>query len=203
MELGDPPNKPLPASGVVAESPNPRLLAVAVLVTIWGVRLTWNFYRKGGYSLHGEDYRWPVIRSKIHPVLFQLFNLFFIAVYQVSMPVCDWGAGYILVAIDAMASVTPRAQQDSLGACWCPHFVWPLSSCRTCSSRPLWPLPMWHGSIAGGPAGLRGERRASLWPNMPTTERCRAVLPQHVVRASGRCSHCLDFLFPRLRVCGR
>lgn len=28
--------------------PHPRLLAICVLITMWGVRLTFNFWRKGG-----------------------------------------------------------------------------------------------------------------------------------------------------------
>lgn len=32
------------------------------LITIWGLRLTYNFFRKGGYTLAGEDYRWAYIR---------------------------------------------------------------------------------------------------------------------------------------------
>jgi steroid 5-alpha reductase family enzyme len=52
------------------------------LVTLWGVRLTFNFARKGGYS-GVEDYRWAVVRQKIsNPFLWQLFNLFFISLFQ-------------------------------------------------------------------------------------------------------------------------
>lgn len=60
---------------------NARLDVMAVLVTLWGARLTFNFARKGGYS-GTEDYRWPVLRSRMKRWQFQLFNLFFIAIYQ-------------------------------------------------------------------------------------------------------------------------
>ena len=61
-----------------------RVLIMAALVLLWGSRLTWNFARKGGYnSSHAEDYRWPVLRKMINnAVLWQLFNLTFIAAYQ-------------------------------------------------------------------------------------------------------------------------
>jgi steroid 5-alpha reductase family enzyme len=62
-----------------------RLLFVALLTTLWGFRLTYNFWRKGGYGnffQHEEDYRWPILRAKMHPIVFQLFNFGFIAVYQ-------------------------------------------------------------------------------------------------------------------------
>ncbi|HNY01508.1 MAG TPA: DUF1295 domain-containing protein [Bacteroidales bacterium] len=67
----------------------PRLVLMAALVTVWGIRLTANFARKGAYSWRfwagEEDYRWVVLRQKPE---FQprwkwtLFNLFFISGYQ-------------------------------------------------------------------------------------------------------------------------
>src|SRR6478609_11068861 len=58
-----------------------RLNVMAVLVTLWGARLTFNFARKGGYS-GVEDYRWAVLRARMKPWQFQVFNLFFIVLYQ-------------------------------------------------------------------------------------------------------------------------
>ncbi|MDX9938684.1 MAG: DUF1295 domain-containing protein [Sphaerochaetaceae bacterium] len=60
----------------------------AILVTLWGVRLTYNFARRDGYT-GGEDYRWPILRTRIgNPVIWQLFNLLFIAVYQQFLFIC-------------------------------------------------------------------------------------------------------------------
>ena len=63
-----------------------RLLLVCMLTTVWGLRLTYNFWRRDGYGnliKHEEDYRWPILRKKIgSPILFFLFNLSFIASYQ-------------------------------------------------------------------------------------------------------------------------
>ena len=54
----------------------------AAMVTFWGIRLTFNFARRGGYS-GMEDYRWPILRKKIrNPFLWQLFSLLFISLYQ-------------------------------------------------------------------------------------------------------------------------
>jgi len=73
----------------VASFPSPRLFVMAALVTIWGMRLSYNFSRKGGYNIipwkGEEDYRWKVMRE--NPMLkgrirFGLFNLFFISFYQ-------------------------------------------------------------------------------------------------------------------------
>lgn len=66
-----------------------RFVVMAALVTIWGIRLTYNFSRRGGYSLipwqGEEDYRWGILRSK--PPLnarlaWTLFHLLFITLYQ-------------------------------------------------------------------------------------------------------------------------
>lgn len=59
-----------------------RLVLMAVLVTAWGVRLTFNFARKGGYRPGGEDYRWAVLRERMPRAAFEAFNLFFISIYQ-------------------------------------------------------------------------------------------------------------------------
>ena len=58
-----------------------RLDVMAIAVTIWGARLTFNFARKGGYS-GVEDYRWAVLRARMGKLQFQLFNFFFIVLYQ-------------------------------------------------------------------------------------------------------------------------
>lgn len=73
------------ASGGMA----PRLVVMAVLATLWGARLTFNFARKGAYSIKfwtgTEDYRWAVLRAKKE---FQphwkwaLFDFFFVSLYQ-------------------------------------------------------------------------------------------------------------------------
>lgn len=59
-----------------------RLNLMAILVTLWGIRLTFNFARKGGYAPGGEDYRWAVLRGRMPSWQFWLFNLFFIVIYQ-------------------------------------------------------------------------------------------------------------------------
>ncbi len=70
-------------------SHSPRLYVMAALVALWGLRLSYNFYRKGGYSIipwqGEEDYRWKIMRED--PNLngrfrFGLFNLLFISLYQ-------------------------------------------------------------------------------------------------------------------------
>jgi len=61
---------------------DPRLVLMAALVTLWGIRLTFNFARKGGYARGGEDYRWAYLRARMSRPLFEVFNLLFIVCYQ-------------------------------------------------------------------------------------------------------------------------
>ena len=65
---------------------------MAFVATTWGVRLTWNFHRRGGYSWPPwkgeEDYRWEQIRQGhylqifTNPIVWHVFNFVFISVYQ-------------------------------------------------------------------------------------------------------------------------
>ncbi len=72
---------------------NTRYVLAAVLVMIWGIRLTAIFAAKGGYAFsfakkgfYAEDYRWDVLRKKIPGRLaFELFNLFFISGFQLTL----------------------------------------------------------------------------------------------------------------------
>ncbi|KAI9197087.1 uncharacterized protein BJ171DRAFT_446664 [Polychytrium aggregatum] len=67
-------------NGVVIEL---RTFVMALLTTLWGLRLTFNFYRKGGYDWYNEDYRWSYCRRIVdNPLLWELFSFFFISVYQ-------------------------------------------------------------------------------------------------------------------------
>lgn len=87
----------------------PRLVLMAVLVTVWAIRLTYNFGRRGGYSWKfwtgEEDYRWAILRAKPE---FQakwkwfLFNLFFISGYQMGLILL-----FTLPALKVMGSDVP------------------------------------------------------------------------------------------------
>lgn len=72
-----------------------RTLLMASVITIWGLRLTYNFYRRGGYNefpniFYGEeDYRWKYVRSGqyVSPLLknewiWMAFNLLFVSKFQ-------------------------------------------------------------------------------------------------------------------------
>jgi len=59
-----------------------RNVAAASIISVWGVRLSYNFWRKGGYAWEGEDYRWPIIKERVSPFVFQVFNFVFISIIQ-------------------------------------------------------------------------------------------------------------------------
>lgn len=69
-----------------------RTILMAIIVSIWSIRLTYNFNRRGGYTWPPwkgeEDYRWsyvqthdyiPFLRNR---VVFFIFNIVFISIYQ-------------------------------------------------------------------------------------------------------------------------
>ncbi|ESK86608.1 integral membrane protein [Moniliophthora roreri MCA 2997] len=71
-----------PSMEKLAEQWNPRALLMLGLVTTWMLRLSYNTYRRGLFSLKDEDYRWAVLRTQLSPFLFQVTNLTFIAITQ-------------------------------------------------------------------------------------------------------------------------
>ncbi|MCR5350873.1 MAG: DUF1295 domain-containing protein [Bacteroidales bacterium] len=103
----------------------PRLVVMAVIATLWGARLTFNFARKGAYHLKfwegEEDYRWPVLRAKKE---FQprwkwvVFDLFFISIYQNALVLM-----ITFPALVAMRSTTPFGWFDGVAAALMVGFV--------------------------------------------------------------------------------
>ncbi|RNA01712.1 hypothetical protein BpHYR1_015591 [Brachionus plicatilis] len=63
-----------------------RSSIMAALVTLWGARLTYNFWRKDGYNLKTEDYRWIYVRKMFfypqYKIPYHIFNFVFTAVLQ-------------------------------------------------------------------------------------------------------------------------
>lgn len=72
-------------------STSARIVLMTTLVTVWGIRLSYNFYRKGGYNMliwkGEEDYRWSILRQQplLKGIRFSIFNLLFISVYQLAL----------------------------------------------------------------------------------------------------------------------
>lgn len=102
-----------------------RLVIIAVLVTLWGIRLTFNFARKGAYRIKfwegEEDYRWVILRR--NPLLnnrfkWALFDLFFISIYQNVLVLL-----ITLPALACMSSTTPVNYIDFIAAGLCAFFL--------------------------------------------------------------------------------
>lgn len=109
---------PIPYGWIVAYFSNwePRIVLMAVLITIWGARLTYNFARRGGYSWKfwtgEEDYRWAILQAK--PGFEQkwkwvIFNLLFISAYQMALILM-----MTLPIVKAMGSNAPLGWPDYL-----------------------------------------------------------------------------------------
>lgn len=85
-----------------------RCILMAAITCAWGARLTYNFARKGGYSKGEQDYRWPVLRKHpllSNPVMWQIFNLGFIATYQ-----------HVLLLLIVLPSAAAWRQIDTVNA---------------------------------------------------------------------------------------
>ncbi|MDP3950207.1 DUF1295 domain-containing protein [Microbacterium sp.] len=104
-----------------------RLVAMALLVTAWGARLTFNFARKGGYT-GTEDYRWAILRGRMRPWQFQDFNLLFIIGFQMTLlvlitlpahialqnpsPFTGWDAVFTVLFLGLLIGETVADQQQ-------------------------------------------------------------------------------------------
>ncbi|KAF2837952.1 DUF1295-domain-containing protein [Patellaria atrata CBS 101060] len=62
--------------------PSQRLDNLLTFSTVWSLRLTFNYWRRGGYSMGSEDYRWAVVKQYIGPIWMFFFNVVFISLMQ-------------------------------------------------------------------------------------------------------------------------
>ncbi|KAI1170729.1 hypothetical protein F4777DRAFT_568185 [Nemania sp. FL0916] len=62
--------------------PTQRVDLILLWSVIWSARLTFNYWRKGGYEIGSEDYRWEIVRGACHPAIFFVFNATFISFIQ-------------------------------------------------------------------------------------------------------------------------
>lgn len=88
-------------------------IVLACCVTVWGIRLTFNFWRRGGYAAGGEDYRWEHVRKwKVWnvPLLWPLFSFAFISVFQ---SILLWA---IVVPMNVVPPLAPTYVELAIGA---------------------------------------------------------------------------------------
>lgn len=53
-----------------------------VVSTVWSMRLTYNYWRRGGYNIGSEDYRWAMIKKVIGQPAFFILDVLFISSIQ-------------------------------------------------------------------------------------------------------------------------
>nr|CAJ2475700.1 unnamed protein product [Leishmania braziliensis] len=85
-----------------------------LVITVWGCRLTFNFFRRGGYARGGQDYRWNYVRSwpifSGSPITWMLFNFFFISCFQ------TWLLWAIPLPVMQFPARPPTAKEITLAA---------------------------------------------------------------------------------------
>ena len=82
-----------------------RIGAVAIVSTIWSTRLTYNYWRRGGYSVGSEDYRWEVVKDYCGPAIMFLFNVVFISLAQSLLLFIVTAPSYVILLVGRLASV--------------------------------------------------------------------------------------------------
>lgn len=55
---------------------------VLIFSVIWSIRLTFNYWRRGGYQIGSEDYRWNLIKGWIGQPAFFILNVLFTSSVQ-------------------------------------------------------------------------------------------------------------------------
>lgn len=144
------------AAAALASGADPtRLVVMAVLVTAWGARLTFNFARKGGYT-GTEDYRWAILRDLMRPWQFQIFNLLFIIGFQMTL--------LVLITLPAHFALQHPAPFTAEDAAFAVLFLALLSG-ETIADQQQWTF---HSRKAAGQASgflTAGLFRYSRHPN--------------------------------------
>ncbi|CAK3884022.1 related to DUF1295 domain [Lecanosticta acicola] len=77
--------------------PTAKIDNVLAFSVVWSIRLTFNYWRKGGYQIGSEDYRWELIKKQIGSAGYMLLNVLFVASIQ---PVLLWAVtlpAYVLL----------------------------------------------------------------------------------------------------------
>jgi steroid 5-alpha reductase family enzyme len=132
-----------------------RVVLMAILVTAWGTRLTFNLARRGGYS-GMQDYRWAILRRRMSRWAFAVFNLVFIVVFQNMV--------LVLISLPAVTALeysgSPLTMLDLVLAV---GFVGALAA-ETIADQQQWRFHQWKRSQRAD--GLRPEPgfvQSGLW----------------------------------------
>jgi hypothetical protein len=96
--------------------PTERLDHIMAVSVLWGARLTFNYWRKGGYKIGSEDYRWDILENYVGRFGMVLFNITFISFGQsVSLPPHQYQTSVMLTqAVPPLADHNPYIHPSPL-----------------------------------------------------------------------------------------
>ncbi|GAA5961216.1 hypothetical protein JCM21900_006335 [Sporobolomyces salmonicolor] len=103
-----------------------RMLLVFALQVAWSARLSYQAARRGFFDPRSEDYRWPLVRSKVPTWAFKLLNLFFISIAQNILLLAAELPQYLLLT-HSLSSSGRHAQLAKLKPHHAPTSVVPLN----------------------------------------------------------------------------
>ncbi|KAF2744858.1 DUF1295-domain-containing protein [Sporormia fimetaria CBS 119925] len=109
-----------------------RAMAVSV---IWGARLTFNYWRKGGYQIGSEDYRWVTVRKYAGNWMF-LFNVLFISFGQSLLLFLITTPTYVLLLTNTIPS--PAAAKPSTYTQTFPYIILTLVAIEYIADQQQW-----------------------------------------------------------------
>jgi len=93
----------------VSNSIDKRMLLILVLQCCWSLRLSYNTFRRGLFSIWDEDYRWPILRQRMSKIQFKLLNFFFIAFTQTYLLYATALPQYLLLTMSRVYHPTQTA----------------------------------------------------------------------------------------------
>jgi steroid 5-alpha reductase family enzyme len=94
-------------------SPAPEI-AIDHQLTTPQIRLTYNYYRKGGYKWGAEDYRWIIVKSRMPSWAFVIFDLTFISLYQSLLLLAVTFPCYLLLLVSQIPGHAAMTTSDTV-----------------------------------------------------------------------------------------
>jgi len=79
--------------------PSARLDLAVLVIGLWASRLTYNYWRKGGYSVGSEDYRWQIVAKRVGALGMFVMNVTFISFIQSILLFLIASPAYILLLV--------------------------------------------------------------------------------------------------------
>lgn len=91
-----------------------RVDNVMAFSVLWSMRLTFNYWRRGGYQIGSEDYRWNLIKGWIGTPAFFLLNIVFTSsVQSVSTCYCTCLSSHLANRVPRSCSLLSRLPPTS------------------------------------------------------------------------------------------